>query len=109
MLDAGIPLGLSSDIPYGPSDPWLAVSTARSRRTSNDRVVNPVERMTVSNGLARYLTRADNPGDRTRRVDVGSPADLCLLATPLRHSLRDPASTVVRLTIVAGKIVHTTE
>ena len=41
-----------------------------------------------------------------RTVTVGAPADLCLLASPLRDVLASPGRDQVAATLVAGDVIH---
>lgn len=104
LLDAGVPLALSSDAPYGPLDPWTVIAAAAHRRVPGGVVAGPAERVTPAQALAAYL--ADEPGGPPRRITVGAPADLVLLAAPLQEVLRTPDSEAVRATLIDGRIVH---
>ena len=91
-----------SDAPYGDPDPWRAIAAARDRTTPDGRVLGPDERITARRALDLYLAPLDDPAGPPRRVAVGAPADLCLLAEPLAVALADPAAVTVRATIRAG-------
>ena len=67
-------------------------------------MLGPAERITAERALAMFLTPLDDPAGRPRRVEVGAPADLCLLATPLATALADPAAATVAATIHAGAV-----
>src|SRR3546814_10196041 len=62
LLDAGIPVALSSDAPYGPADPWQVIAAAAGRRTSDGSVLWPAEPITAADALDAYLAPADDPG-----------------------------------------------
>ncbi len=102
LLAAGVPVGMGSDAPHGPLDPWLAIRAATERRTRTGRVVGPDERVDAASALARFLAPWDAPGGPPRRVHVGAAADLCLLHVPLDEMLRAPTADAVRLTVVDG-------
>ncbi|MFC4942914.1 amidohydrolase family protein [Pseudonocardia sp. GCM10023141] len=106
LLIAGVPLALSSDAPYGPLDPWSVIAAAVHRRVPGDTVTGPAERLTPTEALAAYLAPADDPGGPPRRVHVGAPADLVLLAAPLPEVLKAPDSAAVRATLINGRRVH---
>ncbi|MFJ6573959.1 amidohydrolase family protein [Streptomyces sp. NPDC091292] len=92
LNDAGVPLTLSSDAPYGPVDPWAVMAAAVDRRTRSGEVVTAAEALTPAQALATYLT---GPDLRPRTVRRGTPADLVLLDAPLDTALsRLPASPV---------------
>ena len=71
LMDADVPVALSSDAPHGPLDPWAAMATAMSRCAPNGRVADSGERITAAQALADNLTPADNPGRNPRRIKVG--------------------------------------
>lgn len=104
LIDAGVPVALSSDAPYGPLDPWTVIAAAMSRRTSTGQVVGRNERITGTQALARYLTPADDPGGTPRRIRPGEHADAVLLHAPLAEVLTAPAANAVRLTVIGGTI-----
>ncbi|MEV0475402.1 amidohydrolase family protein [Streptomyces prunicolor] len=99
---AGVPLGLSSDAPYGPVDPWAVMRAAVRRRTRSGAVVGPGERLTAAQALDGYLSPGQRPGDAPRRVHVRARADLVLLHTPLGPALDRLDARIVRLTLVGG-------
>lgn len=60
------------------------------------------EAVSPERALALFLTPLESPGGQPRRVEVGAPADLCLLDAPLSAVLEDPSSTHVAATIHGG-------
>ncbi len=99
LLEAGVSVGGSTDAPFGPADPWIAIATAIDRRTPSGASLGHQERITPSDALNMFLTTPQNPGGIRRRVCVGTVADLCLLKTPLGKALDGPRSTFVRCTV----------
>jgi predicted amidohydrolase YtcJ len=83
LRQAGIPVALSSDAPYGPLDPWAVIAAATARRTASGQVAGPGERITFCQALDAYLAPLGDPGGAPRRVRPGVPADLVVLHTPL--------------------------
>ncbi|MEU9291180.1 amidohydrolase family protein [Streptomyces sp. NPDC048275] len=79
LTDAGIPLALSSDAPYGPLAPWIVIAAAVHRTTPLGGVLTPEETLTPAAALDAYLGPLENPGGPPRRVRSGEPADLVLL------------------------------
>ncbi|MET0325948.1 MAG: amidohydrolase family protein, partial [Ilumatobacteraceae bacterium] len=109
LLDAGIGVSAGTDAPFGDASPWRAIAAARDRRTPSGVVLGPADRITAERALAMFLTPLDDPAGLPRRVQVGAPADLCLLTTPLPEALAaagDPAAALVAATIHAGAVVH---
>ncbi|HEX3916715.1 MAG TPA: amidohydrolase family protein [Caulobacteraceae bacterium] len=106
---AGIPVASSSDAPYATPDPWLGIAAAADRTTVGGRPLGLGERVAAAEALALYLGPASDPGGGARRVEVGVPADLCLLATPLAEALGAPSADAVRATLIDGAVVHDAE
>ena len=107
LIEAGIPVGGSTDAPYTDPDPWRAIAAATTRRTPSGVVLGPDEAMAARRALDLFLSAPHAPGGPPRRVVPGAPADLCVLATPLGVALSDPASAEVAATIVDGRVVAT--
>jgi hypothetical protein len=105
LLRAGVPVAASSDAPHGPADPWRALAAAVTRRTADGAVLGEHERVDARTALDLFLGPLDQPGGPPRRVDVGAPADLCLLHRPLADALTEPDAALVRLTLVAGRVL----
>jgi predicted amidohydrolase YtcJ len=104
LAAAGIPVAASSDAPYGPPDPWLALRTAQERRTRGGAAVGLSERLEGAAALRLFLGDFSDPGGPARRIEPGARADLCLLKAPLDEALRDPDASLVAATLVAGGV-----
>ena len=105
FLNAGVALAGSSDAPYVGFDPWAGMAAAVSRRTASGAVLGDREALDPAQALALYLA---DPLDirRSRAVQLGMSADLCLLKAGW-VALRDDLKTDhVCLTIIDGAIVH---
>jgi len=102
FLREGIPLGLSSDAPFGLPDPWAAMRAAISRRTASGAVVDATEALTPEAALAGFLGSPERPGGPVRALRAGAWADLCLLDRPWRIARERLEADQVRLTIAAG-------
>ncbi|MBV6756149.1 amidohydrolase family protein [Rhodococcus opacus] len=105
LIDAGIPVALSSDAPYGPLDPWQVIAAAVERKAPTGEVVGRDERLRAAEALDAYLTPATDPGGRPRSIRPGTPADLVVMHTPLTEVLTDPSTAAVRLTLIDGSVV----
>ena len=105
LMACGVPTALSSDAPYGPIDPWLAIRAATHRCTRAGKSLGHEERISSSDALRRYFGSLGDPGGPPRKVKVGEPADLCLLAVPWDEACKNPDSKLVRATIVNGRTI----
>ena len=106
LIAAGIEVGGSTDAPFGPDDPWIAMTAAVHRRTESGATVGSGEALSSGAALALFLAPLEHPGGPARPVAVGARADLCLLGSPLANVLADPSSRHVRATISGGQVVH---
>ena len=102
LLDAAVPVALSSDAPYGPLDPWQVIAAAAHRRAPDGAVIGPAERVSAGRALVAYLGAQDDPGGPRRTVHVGAPADLVVLRVPLSEALRAPDRDAVRAVFIGG-------
>jgi predicted amidohydrolase YtcJ len=86
VLDAGIPLGFSSDLPIVRGEPWDGVVAASERPEG----FNPKEACTREEAIRLYTegaARVSGLGDRFGTLDPGQQADFQLLeADPLTTS-----------------------
>lgn len=105
FVDAGVPLALSTDAPFGDADPWAALAAAVSRRTPAGRVVNPAEALDATAALGMFLSPLENPRGKPRRVTMGAVADLCLLEGTFSALYREPAAVRCGKTWIGGHCV----
>jgi predicted amidohydrolase YtcJ len=101
LAAAGIGMAVSSDAPFGSHDPWKVIASARDRLTADGVVLGADESVSAGEALASYLSHPDAPAGPPRRVEVGVPADLCLLDGDIVDALREPHADRVRLTVTA--------
>jgi predicted amidohydrolase YtcJ len=102
LLDAGIAVGGSTDAPFGPDDPWLAMRAAIGRRSESGARVGSDRGLTPRSALGLFLAPLEQPGGPIRHITPGAPADLCLLDVPLHTALADLSSRHVAVTIAGG-------
>ncbi len=100
-----MPVGLSSDAPYGPEDPWEVIDAAATRLAPDGRTVGADERIGHTTALGRFLTSAQQPGGPPRSIRVGAPADVVLLDRVLDEALA-AGSEAVRCTMIRGRVVY---
>ncbi|MFI0407988.1 amidohydrolase family protein [Actinomadura sp. 3N508] len=96
LIEAGVPVALSSDAPYGPLDPWAVIAAA------SGRTLGPAERVPPRRALDAYLAPPEDPGGAPRRLRPGAPADLVLLHVPWGADL---AADAVQLTMI-GDVIY---
>lgn len=102
---AGIAVAAGTDAPFGPADPWVAIRAAADRTTSAGLALGSEERVSPAEAVALFTGRAEAPAV-PRRMAAGEPADLCVLALPLRAGLEARNVEAVRATVVDGQVVH---
>ncbi|WP_171955411.1 MULTISPECIES: amidohydrolase family protein [unclassified Novosphingobium] len=95
LARAGIALLGGSDAPYAAADPWLAMRSARDRRTARGVPLGPDERLEPLAALRLYCGGAIAPG---------APADLILCEGAMADVLADLTADRLRMSIVGGKI-----
>ncbi len=103
LRSAGIPLALSTDLPFGDADPWRVVAAAAHRRTPSGRLLGADERVSAAVALRMLLGRPEAPA-RPRRIAPGQPGDLCVLAGNPVEALAEPDSGRVAATIIGGRV-----
>lgn len=105
LVDAGVPVAFSTDMPFGHGDPWTAMRAAVYRTTPSGAVLNASECVTTRTALTMFLGRADQPG-RARTVEVGQPGDLCVLSEPPATALAELDAGMVAATVIGGELVY---
>jgi predicted amidohydrolase YtcJ len=105
LLNAKVPVALSTDMPFGHGDPWTAMRAAVYRTTPSGAVLNPNECISALKALTMFLGRPDEPG-RARTVETGQPGDLCVLSEPPATALAELDAGMVAATIVGGELVY---
>jgi predicted amidohydrolase YtcJ len=104
LLEAGVPVALSTDMPFGDGNPWAALRAAVHRLTPSGAVLGARERIDARTALTLFLGDAAEP-TRARTVAPGAPGDLCVLAGPPEDVLRDLDAKWVAATIIDGQVV----
>lgn len=102
FLEAGVRLAGGTDAPLGEADPWAAMRAAVMREPSE-------ERLTPEEALRLFTTGPFAPGGTPRRVRVGFPADLCLLACPWAEARRALDAGMVKLVVRGESVLHVAE
>ncbi len=105
LIAAGLRVAGSTDAPYGSANPWLAMAAAVDRATPGGRVLGGAEAVSGRVALGLFLGPLDRPADGiSRRVEVGVPADLCLVDRPLARLFDDLRAVSVRSTLIGGSV-----
>lgn len=97
LIDAGVRVAGSSDAPYGPLDPWLAMRAAVTRETQTGAMLGAEERVSPRTALALYTGGM--------KLAVGMVADLCLLRVGLEQALAELDARNVAATLIDGHAV----
>jgi predicted amidohydrolase YtcJ len=105
LVNAGVPVALSTDMPFGHGDPWTAMRAAVYRTTPSGAVLTAGERVSARQALAMFLGRSDRPA-RARTVEPGQPGDLCVLSEPPSTALAELDAGMVAATVVGGELVY---
>lgn len=106
LVEAGIPVALSSDAPHGHHDPWLSIRAAGDRRTPSGAVLGAPEAIDPTLALELFQRRPEAIGRSRAGVAPGAEADLVLLDAPLAAVLAEPDRGRVVATWVGGGLVH---
>jgi predicted amidohydrolase YtcJ len=102
FLDAGIPLAAGSDAPFGRPEPWQAMQAAVDRRSAGGAVLGPDEALSPEQALSLFLGPLNCPAGPARRIEIGVPADLCLLDRDWSSARAALAEVRVRATLRDG-------
>jgi len=97
LLGSNIQVLGASDAPYGPLDPWLAMRTARDRRTQTGVILGGTDRVGSREAHALYGGTA---------LEVGAAANLILCRGQWKNILADLSADRVALTLIGGSIRH---
>lgn len=102
FLRSGVSFAAGSDAPYGATDPWAAMRAAVERRTEDAVLIGSAECLTPEQALALFGGQPHSPGTGLRTLEVGQPADLCLLDAGWDAVREDLSARHVMLTLRDG-------
>jgi len=102
---AGATMAGGSDTPFGAADPWAAMAAAVSRRTRRGQMLGPGEALSPEEALDLFLADPVELG-RIRKIEVGAPADLTLLAKPWRAARERLSADLVKASLIGGRLVY---
>jgi predicted amidohydrolase YtcJ len=104
LLDAGVKVALSTDMPFGAGDPWATMRAAVHRTTAAGAQLSPGECVSPPQALVMFFGTAAVPTD-PRVIAKGQPGDLALLSATPTQVLDELNSQMVVATVVAGQVV----
>lgn len=105
LLNAGVRVALSTDMPFGDGDPWAVMRAAVHRRTPSGAVLGEAERIGARIALDLFLGTATAP-TTPRSVTPGQPGDLCVLDVPPTTLLEDLDGSAVAATMIGGEVTY---
>lgn len=101
LKDAGVPVALSTDMPFGDADPWAVIRAAVRRTTAAGNVLGADECVSAREALTMFFGTSTRPAE-ARSLEPGQPGDLCLLAAEPAEVLAELDAGMVTATIVGG-------
>ena len=104
LLNAGVKVALSTDMPFGEGDPWATMRAAVHRTTAGGAVLGANECVSAREALTMFFGTSGQPTN-PRVVGPGQPGDLCVLAPPPDEVLKELDAQMVAATVVAGEVV----
>lgn len=104
LLSAGIPVVLSTDLPFGDPDPWATMRAAVTRTTASGAVLGGRESVDAGTALSMFLGFGEHP-TRPRSIAPGQPADICVLEGTPAEVLDTLDAGRVGATVIDGRVV----
>lgn len=104
LMQAGVKVALSTDMPFGEGNPWATMRAAVHRTTAGGAVLNPDECVSAREALTMFFGKSVDPTS-PRAIQPGQPGDLCVLAGGPQEVLDELDAQMVAATVVAGELV----
>nr|WP_090341221.1 amidohydrolase family protein [Mycolicibacterium malmesburyense]CRL71014.1 putative TIM-barrel fold metal-dependent hydrolase [Mycolicibacterium malmesburyense] len=104
LLRAGVPVALSTDMPFGGGDPWVTMRAAVRRTTGRGAVLGEDERISAAEALGMFFGTGEDPM-RRRAIAPEEPGDLVVLEPSPDGVLETLESDMVCATVIAGDVV----
>jgi len=101
FADAGLKVAAGSDAPFANPNPWAAIAAAVKRPKGFEG-----EAISPEAALALYTKPANDAGAKPRKIEIGEPADLCLLDSSWADARRNLTDVKVQATWVGGELVY---
>lgn len=106
LLEKKIPLGGSTDAPFGHPDPWAAMTAAVRRNTRSGSTIGKRERLTPEQACALFTSAPESPGKGPRIIKPGSMADFCILTRTWAEARKRLTAEDVAFTIRGGELIY---
>jgi predicted amidohydrolase YtcJ len=105
FLNAGVPVALSTDMPFGEGGPWATMRAAVHRTVPSGAVLGIDECVSARTALTMFFGYPDQP-TRPRLVAPGEPGDLCVLNVRPETALAELDAGMVAATIIGGQLIY---
>jgi len=105
LCGAGIPVALSTDLPFGDADPWAAMRAAVHRSTEGGVILGSGECVSAAMALGMFLGVPEAPAI-PRVLAPGGAADLCVLRAAPAEVLETLDADLVSVTVIDGAVVY---
>lgn len=110
ILEAGIPLGGSSDCPVSLHDPRLAFQGAVTRKSPSGRIIGPDQCLTLDQAFRMFTTGSawlSFDEGLVGTLEVGKRADFAVFEKDLREvAVEELPDVEVKMTVLGGKFTH---
>jgi predicted amidohydrolase YtcJ len=103
LLNSGVRVALSTDLPFGGLDPWKAIHAAVTRTTGAGHLLNPRERVSPHQALTMFFGTPQRP-DVPRGIAAGQQGDLCLVSGSPKELFSNLDSRLVVGTVINGAL-----
>lgn len=100
--EAGVPMAFGCDAPFGRLNPWAAMAAAVKRPV----IAGQSEEISPEQALAFFSKPLNDAGATPRKINVGEPADLCLLDRPWLSARDDLSAIKPVATWVKGDLAY---
>jgi predicted amidohydrolase YtcJ len=105
LMKAGVPVALSTDMPFGKADPWAAMRAAVRRTTATGAMLGADECVSAREALTMFCGTASRPTE-ARTIEPGQPGDLVVLDASPAEVLSELDAGMVSATVIAGEVVY---
>lgn len=104
MRESGMRMFGGTDSPFAPDRLWQCMETAVTRRTASGARLDAAEALSPEDAFALFTRQGLQGSADGPRLEVGQPADLCVIDRDWRTARSALSQTCVVLTVAAGTI-----